>query len=574
MQEKKYLIKLDYIRVIACILVLFYHLNIIKGGFLAVITFFTLSGYLTTIKALYNQNFSLKKYYLNRLKKIYLPLIIVISLTLIVYDHFININWLNLKKETISVLFSYNNFWQLDASMNYFTKHISSPFIHLWYISILIQFDLLFPILYVGLKKIDEKISKHFSFIIVFIITILSILFFIKLSKSDNIMPMYYHTFSRIYALLAGVLLAIMHYKYNFKISYLFKPINSLLFIIYSLISIILCFVINIKTNNVAIYMLLITFISMRLIEYSLYNHKNNNIITKIIHSISTNSYEIYLVQYPLIFFFQKWDINHTLKIILIIILTFIIAYLIHYLINHKYKHKLLYYLKNILIIILVVFASITFFNIKDSAKELKELEKNLDEQKQQMDKKKEEYINNKPVEKPKEDVVEVNVEQLVTNLPIVGIGDSVLLGAAPALYQKFPNGYFDGEVSRTIRRGEVVITDLMNQGKLPDVLILALANNGDYSDYINTELMELVGNREVYWVSAVLADDPEFNSRFKEFAKNYPNIHIVEWEEASKNHPEYFYADGIHLKEEGMYAYANVIYDTILTEYKKKYNK
>ncbi|MBR3661297.1 MAG: acyltransferase [Bacilli bacterium] len=574
MHEKKYLIKLDYIRVIACILVLFYHLNVIKGGFLAVITFFTLSGYLTTIKALYNQNFSLKKYYLNRLKKIYLPLIIVISLTLIIYDQFFTINWLNLKKETISVLFSYNNFWQLDASMNYFTKHISSPFIHLWYISILIQFDLLFSILFVGLKKLDEKISKHFSTIIVFIITILSVLFFLKLSKNDNIMPMYYHTFSRLYSLLAGVLLAIFHYKYNFKISYLFKPINNLLFIIYSLILIILCFIINIKINNIAIYMLLVTLISMRLIEYSLYNHKNNNIITKIIHSISTNSYEIYLVQYPLIFLFQKYHINHTLKNIIIIILTFLIAYLIHFLINHKYKHKFIYYLKNLVIIVLVVFATVSFINTKDSSKELKELEKKLDEQKQEMDKKKEEYINNKKEEVKEEPKEEVNVEELVTNLPIVGIGDSVLLGAAPALYEKFPNGYFDGEVSRTIRRGEVVISDLMNQGRLPDVLILALANNGDYSDYINAELMELVGDREVYWISAVLADDPEFNTRFKEFAKNYPNIHIVEWEEASNGHPEYFYADGIHLKEEGMYAYANVIYDAILTEYKKKYNK
>ena len=138
------------------------------------------------------------------------------------------------------------------------------------------------------------------------------------------------------------------------------------------------------------------------------------------------------------------------------------------------------------------------------------------------------------------------------------------MLGAVDALYEKFPNGYFDGKVSRTILEAEDVIEELKNKGALGDTLILALANNGDYRDWICEELMEYVGDRQVYWITAVLADDPEFNTRFSEFAKNYPNIHIVDWEAASKDHPEYFYADGIHLKPDGMYAYAEVIYNAI----------
>ena len=42
-EEKEYYKKLDIIRIISCILVLLYHLNILKGGFLAVCTFFVLS---------------------------------------------------------------------------------------------------------------------------------------------------------------------------------------------------------------------------------------------------------------------------------------------------------------------------------------------------------------------------------------------------------------------------------------------------------------------------------------------------------------------------------------------------
>lgn len=43
MYEKKYYKRLDIIRTISCIIVFLYHLNIMKGGFLAVCTFFALS---------------------------------------------------------------------------------------------------------------------------------------------------------------------------------------------------------------------------------------------------------------------------------------------------------------------------------------------------------------------------------------------------------------------------------------------------------------------------------------------------------------------------------------------------
>ena len=147
-------------------------------------------------------------------------------------------------------------------------------------------------------------------------------------------------------------------------------------------------------------------------------------------------------------------------------------------------------------------------------------------------------------------------------------MGDSVLLGATPKLLEYFPNGYFDGKVSRTILGGQEVLSELEAEGKLGNIVICALANNGDYITKRNKNFMEFIGDREVFWVDAVLADVPEFNAQFEEFAKDYPNLHIIHWEEASKDHPEYFYADGIHLKSPGMKAYAKVIFDAICDYY------
>ena len=121
MRDKKvYYKRLDYIRVISCIMIFLYHLHIIQGGFLAVCTFFTVSGYLSCLSALKKEEFSLKNYYLDRLKKIYIPLLVVVSLTIILSTKVFNPNWMNMKKETLSVIFGYNNYWQLSASMDYF----------------------------------------------------------------------------------------------------------------------------------------------------------------------------------------------------------------------------------------------------------------------------------------------------------------------------------------------------------------------------------------------------------------------------------------------------------------------
>ena len=44
---KKYYKYIDVLRVIACLFVLLYHLGLSKGGYLAVCTFFVMSGYFT-----------------------------------------------------------------------------------------------------------------------------------------------------------------------------------------------------------------------------------------------------------------------------------------------------------------------------------------------------------------------------------------------------------------------------------------------------------------------------------------------------------------------------------------------
>ncbi len=600
--KKLYYRRLDIIRNVSCIMVLLYHLNILKGGFLAVCTFFALSGYLTCVSALKKEEFSIKTYYINRLKTLYLPLIMTVAITIIVAKILPNITWLNMKKETLSVIFGYNNFWQLSANLDYFTKNINSPFIHLWYISILMQFELVFPIVFKFLKNFEEKGLNLISIIIVSLLTIASTVLFYYMSATKDIMVVYYNTFARVFSILFGILLALIHYEYENRFPKFLKTNNSLIFNAYLIILIVFSIFVSAESKLFAVFMIIATIISTRMIKYSVIQTKKTNKSNIFTRAFAKITYEIYLVQYPVIFFMQNVPMNRILKIIPIIALTFIIAFILSLIINYKSRKKVVKFIRIIFCTLIIILGGFFLITEKDHTDEMKELEQILNENAGITEQKNEENQTTKDDnkstenkenimtvatnskeetknknEKQSNEITEADKEKVaeeVSNLKVVGIGDSVLLGAIKELYKKFPNGYFDGKVSRPLSVGENILKDLKSQGKLGNTVILSLANNGEYSTKKNQQLMEILGDRELYWVNAVGADDPTFNDKFREFAKDYPNIHIVEWDVASKGHKEYFYADGIHTKGEGIKKYAETIYNTVYENYLEKYKK
>ena len=549
------------------------------GGFYAVCTFFTLSGYLSYYSAINDKKFSVRKYYLKRFVKIYIPLAFTVFLTIIVSKLFSDIKWINLKPESLSALLGYNNYWQLNASLDYFTKHIVSPLMHFWFISILIQFDLIFPLLFCILKKLDKKINNNTSTIIVLLLTIFSIVYFFNSARDNNLMVTYYDTFTRCFSLLSGVLLAIIHNKYGHKYFKVFKTKTIIPFLLYLLVLIIISIYGSSNILYLAPMMLVTTFASLKIIEYSTIKSKEN----KLINYLSKLSYELYLLQYPVIFFVGSLISNDILKNVVAILITISFSVLMYALINNTSHNKFTKIICYLIISAVFIYGGLIFANEKDYSKEMKELEIALNENLKEIENQNEIYLSNLNEAKDRLNSLlqemesgEAQIAEYVHNLPVVGIGDSVLLAASPGLKKVFPNGLFDGKVSRTIVEGREILSKLTIDGKVDDIIILALANNGDYIESRNTKLMEVVGDRQVFWINAVLADVPDFNDRFKEFAKDYPNIHIVDWENYSKNHPEYFYGDGIHVKGDGINAYAQLVYDAVydyyLEEFKDKY--
>jgi peptidoglycan/LPS O-acetylase OafA/YrhL len=536
-----------------------------------------LSGYLSLSSALKKENFSIKEYYVSRFKKIYFPLLVVTSITIIVFNYTSSDLWLTLKAEVQSVFLNYNNFWQLGAQLDYFTKHLSSPLIHLWYISILIQFELVFPIAFVLLKKLDEKINKHISVALVGISTIALTAVFYFMSITQDLMSVYYNTFARAFSILVGVFLALAGSKYGLKTEKKHAIINTLVFLFYLAFLIVLCVFANVSESYYSIYMIVASFISARLIAYAVTNGEEKK--NEKLNYFSRLTYVFYLVQYPVMFFMQDKGIGTPIKIALIIAVSFLITMLIDMLFNVPKKHKKIRFLCGLICASIIVFGVYTVVMYDDHAEEIKELQEKLDDTLKLVEERKNAYLEKANKEQEEWNLVlesmesgEKAISEYVHNLPVVGVGDSVLLAASKGLYDEFPNGYFDGKVSRTILGGQEVLMDLQNKGKLGEVIILALANNGDYITKRNQNLMTKLEGKQVYWINAVKADVPEFNEYFKEFAKDYPNLHIIDWEGYSKEHPEFFYADGIHVKGDGIGAYGKLVYDSIYNDYLNEY--
>lgn len=587
--EKRYYKYLDYMRFLFCIAVFFYHLNLLKGGFLAVCSFFVLSGYLACYSAFHKKKFSWKEYYINRFQKIYVPLIVVVFGSLAVFSFIPNLVWVTLKPETISVLGGYNNFWQLSANLDYFARHVDSPFMHMWYIAILLQFELLFPFLFTFFRMLGNKIHKSFPCILLGILTIIFTGIFFWFSFTQNIMFIYYHSLSRVFSLFFGVFLGFIHHYYKPVIS---SKISTLIFSFYSVLLFLLFLFIGSDSIFLSYSMILVSFITCRMIDYGVsYSAWNHSILDKVISFISHISYEVYLVQYPVIYFLQLCNISFLFKIILTILCTFSISYYLSHFFSfdfssvpfrNHFKDKLFHGLSYVfcsIIIAFTIYGQLVFYKSEDHTVEMKKLESQLSKNEELMLEKQKEFLqkekqdNDLWISKLSEmDQYESGLHEYVSSLPVVGVGDSIMLGAVSNLYEQFPNGYFDAKVSRTDWEANDILRQLDLNGMLGSPVIFNLGANGFGPDSLKYEIIRSCGDRDIYWINVTNNDSVHVNEFLSSLEERFANFHIIDWNSYSQGHPEYFVADGIHLTDSGRVAYTQCIYDAIYKEYHNQF--
>ena len=579
---KNYYKQLDIIRIFSCIVILLYHLNLLKGGYLAVCTFFVLSGYLSVVTAFKQDEFSLKKYYINIIKKIYLPLIVVTFISVAVISLTTNFNWINLKPEVTSIIFGYNNFWQLNANLDYFVRNVSTPFMHFWYISLLLQVEILFPFVFMILSKLGKKISKIVPCLLLIILGVISCIFFNDNITNNHIMHAYYGTFSRLFSLVFGMFLGFFH-VYCKPLVFKNNILKRLIFNTYLIIITVLFFIVDPKSILWKSGMFIATFISLRLIDYAIVFPKKEEKRNKLL-SLSNICYEIYLVQYPVIFLIQDYNINNILKVVLIILITIVISGLIYFSLNNinKSKFKILKIVLLIPITGLTIYGLYTYIIAKDYTNDMNKLKNDLEENRALIEKKQKERLLKQKEEEEKwqeylnsTELNEQDLENKVRNLSVIGIGDSIMELAVKDLYKEFPNGYFDAATNRTEKNAMNVIKDLKSKGIDSDVYILNIGTNGYCNEDCKEELIQVIGeDKYIFWLNTTNPDYKVFNTMLESVASKYDNVFIIDWRSYGLAHQEYLIYDKVHPNVKGCGIYAHKIYEGVYEQYLKMYNE
>lgn len=258
--------------------------------------------------------------------------------------------------------------------------------------------------------------------------------------------------------------------------------------------------------------------------------------------------------------------------------LTIFISILIHFCINNKNKqYRLPQYLLIPLFLVICGYGIYQYFITEDHTKEMKQLQEQLVENqklavenqnkyKEQLAKENEDWNN---ILKDYENA-ENNMGEVVKNLNVVGIGDSVMLGAVDNLYAMFPNGYFDAKISRTAWVVGGIIENLVNKNMLGEPVIINLGANGDCSKSCKVNIIKQCEGRDIFWINTT--NLPNVNSNLLALSKEYDNVHLIDWYTMSRGHEEYFYSDGIHLTGVGRKVYTEAIYNAIHDVYVEKY--
>jgi hypothetical protein len=146
---------------------------------------------------------------------------------------------------------------------------------------------------------------------------------------------------------------------------------------------------------------------------------------------------------------------------------------------------------------------------------------------------------------------------------PIVALGDSVMLGAAPQLLERFgPGTLVDAQVGRTLWPIIGIVDALRAQGRLGERVVMHLGDNGGVDAALIARTMASLGDVDrVVWVTVKVPRSWEapVNGILAAEVPKYPNARLLDWKGLATD-PSLFYEDGIHLRPAGAQVYAELV--------------
>ncbi len=137
----------------------------------------------------------------------------------------------------------------------------------------------------------------------------------------------------------------------------------------------------------------------------------------------------------------------------------------------------------------------------------------------------------------------------------VTAIGDSVMLDYQDSLKTSIPAIKVNADVSRQWSDGEAVLRQLKAAGQLGALVIVGLGTNGPITSTDFDNMMAILsGASRVVFVNVHVDrpwQDPN-NAVIASGAARYPHVVVADWASLAAQNPQWFGADGTHLRIDG----------------------
>ena len=576
----KYIPAIDGLRAVAVIAVMLYHLGVswIPGGFLGVDLFFVISGYVITRLLLdsiqRSGGLDLRAFYKSRVRRLLPPLVFMIVTTTLFIGVWAPDTIKRLLIDTPFALTGFMNWWLVFRQQDYFEAIGRPPLLqHTWSLGVEAQFYFIWPlILLLVLRQLGRKIIPAAALVIAIAsgIALLVVSLSIDANSSQTVSHVYFGTDTHSIGLFLGAALAVNWIPQNLKVDIAKRAQDVIDGIgVFGFLGILSCFLF-IDESNPTLYK----------IAFPLAGVFGCAIIMSIVHPasrfapllqgrailwIGERSYAIYLWHW-IVFQVTRPSVDlagaswalYALRVLIVFALAdislrwvelpFRNGYIESWFRGMKYRAKKVRVRQKA-----TLAASILSILIATSLVSVNAI-----------------AVSNENIAKLKMEITsKAEVQSQITN-PSDGlwvVGDSVILGIRNELSNRRQVGLINAHVGRQAPE----LIEVLNKDKSRMVGATVIVNMGN-----NNRLAE----SEVVSIFEAIKDQPQIivintavprswkdenNSLIERVALNYQNVRIVDWNQISEGHPEYFAPDGVHLVPTGI----NVFVDAVVAELK-----
>ncbi len=569
----------------AILAITFFHLfpAQLTGGWLGVCLFFVLSGFLLALSSerkTADGTYTVRAFYKSRIVRIYPSLLLVLILTIGFCVFFAPAVIKAIRPEFLSIVFGYNNFWQIAQNMDYFTRVLNaSPFSHMWFLSILLQFYMIWPLLF-GLYRLMRK-RKGWLFAVgtFFVLSVVLLLTMpLGYGRTGDITRCYYGTDTRIGALVLGATGGFLVRKmYDSKLSAKKETWRIMLFVFFGIVLAFGIAFFTLDGQNALAYWFGIGFFTLAsfvlVVLCALPQSPIGRLISNpVLNWCGKNSLLLFLWQYPVIYLFSYFHLGSILlapvwELLLILILTTGTNRLLSRSFRKKEWRKRPVRLGAGALTAILCMAGIYGLAVSEQSKmndqqqlalRLKENEKSL-----QASHTASRESNNPSVPDTKDYTGSGNARKVELE-GVVLVGDSVMLSASDQIMNVLPSATINAEVGRHLGQEQAPLQEILDDGTVHQTVVAGLGTNGILYDFAVEELIALIGEeRSIFFINAycpTLEWEQSNNSYLTTLPQKHANVTIIDWYSLASQHPEWFFSDSTHPNEEGSKAYAELI--------------